>query len=315
MKRRDFVSRVTLGGVVVACTGFGKPAHARAASQVNVRFVGMMTFIERSDRSFLVATPGQHARHHMVHTPFLMARAGSAVAKAFDMKPARGVVPEAFDTMLVGSNPSEFVYRRLDNTALDITSGGSAAVTNHADEMAMLNRIAPNKRLRGNVEKWASSTISLRGGSIENSEGHPDAHKVWTFGSHRQRVTDAINFTTPGATATTIRLTSATEARSFTVPAGEAAGLWVISAAQPGESDGNPTMLEHSEVMFEYLVDATPVVATCPEATGRVVPPTELPFANATSASNGIIASGSVVPPWSEFCWVTALLIGRGNGK
>ena len=315
MNRRDFVSRVALGGVAVAWTGVGKPAHAAGANQVNVRFVGMMTFIERSDRSFLVATPGQHAMHHMVHTPFLMARAGSAVAKAFDMKPARGVVPEAFDTALIGSNPSDFVYRRLDNTALDIVSGRTEAVTNLADEMALLNHIAPQKRLRGNVEKWASSTISLRGGKIENSEGHPDAHKVWTFGNHRQRVTDAINFSTTGATATTIRLTGATEARSFTVPAGDAAGLWVISAAQPGKSDGNPTMLEHSEIMFEYLVDATPVVATCPEATGRVVPPTELPFADAVSASNGIIASGSVVPPWSEFCWVTALLIGSTKGK
>ena len=40
-------------------------------------------------------------------------------------------------------------------------------------------------------------------------------------------------------------------------------------------------MLEHSEVLFDYLVDATPVVATCPEATGRIAPATELPFAHA----------------------------------
>ena len=57
-----------------------------------------------------------------------------------------------------------------------------------------MNRIAPSKRVRGNVEKWASSTVSLRGGRIENSEGHPDAHKVWTFGSYKQRLTDAVNF-------------------------------------------------------------------------------------------------------------------------
>ena len=89
MNRRAFVSRVTLGGVAAACTGFGKPVQAAAAAnQVNVRFVGMMTFLERADRSFLVATPGQHALHHMTHTPFLMARAGSPIAKAFGMKPA-----------------------------------------------------------------------------------------------------------------------------------------------------------------------------------------------------------------------------------
>jgi hypothetical protein len=311
MNRRDFVSRVSLGGVAAACTGFGKPVHAAAAAnQINVRFVGMMTFVQRADRSFLVATPGQHAMHHMTHTPFLMARRGSAIANAFDMRPAAGVVPEAFDTTLVGTNPSEFVYRSLNNTALDIVSGPSDAVRNLADEMALMNRIAPNKRVRGNVEKWAGSTISLRGGQIENSAGHPDAHKVWAFGAYKQRLTDAVNFHNAGAATTTIRLTSSVEARSFTAAAGEAAELWVMSAAQPGEAVGEPTMLEHSEVLFDFLVDATPVVATCTEATGRIAPTTAMPFAAPTSASNGVIASASAMPPWSEFCFVAALLLG-----
>ena len=310
MNRRAFVSRVTLGGVAAACTGFGKPAQAAtAAEQVTVRFVGMMTFVERADHSFLVATPGQHALHHMMHTPFLMARAGSPIAKAFGMKPAAGVVPAAFDTALIGTNPAEFVYRSLANTALDVVSGTSDAVDNKADEMALMNRIAPNKRVRGNIEKWASSTVSLRGGSIENSEGHPDAHKVWAFGSYKQRLTDAVNYRNDGAT--TIRLTSAVEAHTFTAAAGDAAELWVISAAQPNKSLGEPTMLEHSEVLFDYLVDATPVVATCPEATGRIAPPTELPFADPTSASNGIIASSSSMPPWTDFCYVATILIGQ----
>ncbi len=312
MNRRAFVSRVSLGGVAVACTGFGRPAQAATANQVNVRFVGMMTFIERADRSFLVATPGQHAMHHMMHTPFLMARAGSPIAKAFGMTPAAGVIPAAFDTALIGTNPAGFVYRSLANTALDVVSGTTDAVANHADEMALMNRIAPNKRVRGNVEKWASSTVSLRGGSIGNSEGHPDAHKVWAFGAYKQRLTDAVNYTNGGA-ATTIRLTSATEAATFTAAAGEATELWVFSAAQPGESVGEPTMLEHSEVLFDYLVDATPVVATCPEATGRIAPATELPFVHPTSASNGIIASSASMPPWSEICFVAAILLGGGK--
>ena len=33
----------------------------RHPDQVKFRFVGMMGFVERADRSFLVATPGQHA--------------------------------------------------------------------------------------------------------------------------------------------------------------------------------------------------------------------------------------------------------------
>jgi hypothetical protein len=310
MNRRSFVSRVTLGGVAAACTGFGKSVQAAPASnKVKVRFVGMMTFVERADRSFLVATPGNEALHHMTHTPFLMARKGSAIAAAFDMKPAPGVVPEAFDTALIGSNPSEFVYRNLENTALDIISGSIDRVDNRADELGLMNRIAPKKRVRGNLEKWASSTISLRGGRLENSAAHPDAHKVWTFGSYSQRLTDAVNFMSAGSAATTIRLTSAADARTFTAPAGEAAELWVISAAQPGEDMGEPTRLEHSQVMFDYLVDATPIVATCPDATGRIVPPTELPFVKPTSASNGIIASAGTVPPWMEVCWMGCLLL------
>jgi hypothetical protein len=275
----------------------------------------MMTFVERADHSFLVATPGQHALHHMMHTPFLMARAGSPIAKAFGMKPAKGVVPAAFDTSLIGTNASEFVYRNLANTTLDIVSGASDAVTNHANEMAMLNRIAPNKRVRGNIEKWASSTISLRGGRIENSEGHPDAHKVWTFGNYKQRLTDAVNYRNALGTPTTIRLTNATDAVTFTTAPNAAAELWVISAAQPGESLGEPTALEHSEVLFDYLVDAQPIVATCAEATGRLAPATELPFVNPTSASNGIVASAASAPPWTDFCYIACILLGSSGGK
>jgi hypothetical protein len=269
----------------------------------------MMTFVERADRSFLVATPGQHALHHMMHTPFLMARAGSPIAKAFGMTPVRGVVPAAFDTALIGTNPGEFVYRNLANTSLEIVSGTSDAVNNRADEMALMNQIAPNKRVRGNVEKWASSTVSLRGGRIENSEGHPDAHKVWTFGTYKQRLTDAVNYY--GEASTTIRLTSAVEAVTFSGSANGSNELWVISAAQPGESLGEPTMLEHSEVLFDYLVDAKPIVATCAEATGRIAPATELPFVNPTSASIGIVASGAAVPPWTDFCYIAAILFGK----
>ncbi len=50
----------------------------------------------------------------------------------------------------------------------------------------------------------------------------------------------------------------------------------------------NPMMLVHSELLFDFLVDAKPVLAECPEATGREVPATELPFVKPTSASAGI---------------------------
>ena len=311
MNRRQFVSRVSLGAAA-ACTPLAHSSLAAAPSgQVNVRFVGMMTFMERADRSFLVATPGHHAFHHMTHTPFLMARKGSAIAKALGMVAVPGVIPAAFDTSLVGSNPAEFVFLNLDNTAVDIVSGIDPSVINDAHEMALLNQIAPGKRVRGNVEKWAASTISLRGGRIEDSSGHPDAGKVWAFGNYKQRLTDAVNFKN-SVGATTIRLTSAVDVRSFTAPAGEATELWVFSAAEPNGGI-EPTMLEHSEVLFDYLVDAKVIMATCPEATGRKVPDTELPFAKGTSASMGILASRTMSPPLSEFCYIAALLFGTSK--
>ena len=311
MNRRQFVGRVSLG-VAAACTVFPGKSSAASASALRVRFVGMMGFVERDDRSFLVATPGQS--HHMTHSPFLMARAGSQIAVALEMTPARGVVPAAFDTQLEGAPSSGFVYRRLDNCALDITSGDKSRVINNTTEMAQMSQIAPGKRLRGNLEKWASSTISLRGGSIEDSSAHPDAGKVWAFGNYRQKLTDAVNFWADAAASTTIRLTSASSVKGLTMPAGSREELWVISAVAPSTIEaGDPTMIEHSELLFDYMVDATPVMATCPSATGREVPATELPFLNPNSASNGIVASEASMPPITELCFMAAWLLGTDS--
>jgi hypothetical protein len=74
-------------------------------------------------------------------------------------------------------------------------------------------------------------------------------------------------------------------------------------------------MIEHSELLFDFMVDATTVVATCPSATGREVPATELPFLNPTSASNGIIASEPSMPPITELCFVACWLLGTTAGN
>ncbi len=71
-------------------------------------------------------------------------------------------------------------------------------------------------------------------------------------------------------------------------------------------------MLEHSEVLFDYLVDAAPIVATCPDATGRHRarrPSYRLRLP--TSASNGIIAGAAAAPPWSEICFIACMLLGN----
>src|SRR5688572_23623402 len=260
MKRRDFVSRVVLGGAA-ACTAFGGSAHAASASgSFKFRFIGLMGFVERQDRSFLVATPGQ-SHHHATHVPFLMARKDSVLANELGMVPVPGVVPFAFDTELEGRNPADYVYRSLENTSLEVISGQSDRVVNEANQMAHLDRIAPGKRLRGNLEKWASSTISLRGGKIENSAAHPDAGKMWSFGSHRQQLTDAVNYRNLTGTATVIRLTAGTDAKTVTIDASQGAELWMISSAAMDQRMNNPMMLVHSELLFEFLVDAKAVLA------------------------------------------------------
>jgi hypothetical protein len=183
--------------------------------------------------------------------------------------------------------------------------------------MAQMNRIAPGKRVRRNIEKWASSTVSLRGGRLENSSGHPDAGKVWSFGPYSQRLTDAVNFANRGGESVVIRLTSATEARSYEVQPGNADELWVFSAATLEARGGDPKRLAHSDLVFEYLVDASPVPAECPDATGRAIPDTEVPFVNPSSASLGLVASANRVPPYSEICWPAAFLLDviLGSGK
>ena len=312
MNRRDFVSRVVLGGVA-ACTTIGETSLAAAApGKVNLRFIGMMGFIERSDRSFLVATPGE-THHHLVHVPFLMARAGSPIAKAFGLTPAAGVIPEAFDTELVGTRPGDFVYLSLANTSIEVVSGTTDAVVNSATQMAQLQDIAPGKRVRGNLEKWALSTVSLRGGSIHNSSAHPDAGKVWSFGSYRQRLTDAVNYRNAEGSSTTIRLTSAVDAKSVTIDPGETAELWVISSADFSNRMNDPMKLVHSELLFDYLVDAPAIPAECADATGRDVPATALPFVKPTSASNGLIASEATAPPLTDLCFIAAILFGGGK--
>jgi hypothetical protein len=310
MNRRDFVGRVVLGGAAAACTNLSESALAAPPSgQLDIRFIGMMGFIERRDQSFLVATPGD-THHHLAHVPFLMARAGSKIARALDMRPVPGVIPAAFDTQLENSLPGEFVYRSLVNTSIEVISGGAEAVVNHATQMAHLGSIAPGKRVRGNIERWASSTVSLRGGRIENSSAHPDAGKLWSFGSYRQRLTDAVSFHNTAGASATLRLTSGADAVTVAVASGEAAELWVISSADQADRVNNPNKLIHSELAFDYLVGAKAVVAECAEATGREVPPTRLPFTRPTTASAGLVGREAGMPPLTEFCFIADMLLG-----
>jgi hypothetical protein len=306
VNRRVFVGRVTLGAAAL-CTANASRSAAASAGGLNLHFVGMMGFVGRNDGSFLVATPGPQAHGGFLHRPFLMARRGSHAAAALDMRPAFGVNPSAFDMRLSNERPRDFVYRCLENTSLDIVSGSTTAVTKTSTQMAQMAKIAPGKRVRGDIERWSPTTVSLRGGRLADSAAHPDAGKTWSFGEFRQRLTDAVDFT--GSPGTAVRLTSGSEARAFEANASEAAELWLVSAALPREGSNNPRVLEHSHVVFDYLVGAQPIIAECPEATGREVPETELPCVHPSSASLGFAAAETRFPPWSDLCYPLELLM------
>lgn len=305
MDRRTFVSRVSLGAAAL-CTATATRSAAATSGGLKLQFVGMMGFIGRTDGSFLVATPGRQAHPGLNHRPFLMARRGTAAAAALDMRPAIGVVPSAFDTRLSNERDSDFVYRCLENTSIDIVSGSRTSVENASTQMAQMASIAPGKRVRGDVERWSPTTVSLRGGHLADSAAHPDAGKMWAFGQFRQRLTDAVDFA--GSAGTIVRLTTGSDARTFEASGRDTTDLWVVSAALPHEGSNNPRKLEHSHVVFDYLVDARPLIAECPEATGREVPETELPCVHPSSASMDLASGEARFPPYTDLCYPLVVL-------
>ncbi|HXG89725.1 MAG TPA: hypothetical protein VNJ02_15455 [Vicinamibacterales bacterium] len=299
MNRRHFLGQIALGSAAVATT-FRTPLSASPSkSGLTVKFVGMMGYIERTDKSMLVALPGHQAMHHLSHVPFLMARAGSPIAKALGLKPMAGVVAEAFDADLAGNRSDAFVYRCLDATDIEIAGSNRSAVEvdNQASHLAQMHLIAPGKRLRGNLLRWANTTVSLKGGTLVNAAAHPDAGKTWSFGSHKQPLSDAAAF---HASDATIRVGVAGAVDTFAAD-GASSELWVVSAAGARSEASDPRRLDHGDVVFEYLNDSKPVVAYCAEAEGRMVA-TDLPCAPGTLASRSGGAA-AIAPPFLELCY------------
>lgn len=296
MNRRHFLGQVVLGSTAISTLG-RSTLTARQGSGLAVKFVGMMGYISRTDGSILVALPGPHPMGHHSHAPFLMARTGSAVAGALGMTAMPGVVAGAFDDRLVDAPAGAFVFRCLEGCDVEISAGGADSVANRATHLAQMYNIARGRRLRNDVRRWSQSTVTLRGGRLDNSAAHPDAGKIWSFGSHQQPLTDATLFTAAGAT---LRLSSGSRVSTY-----EAAGdeLWVVSAAGQRTYAGNPKRLEHGVILFNYFADAEPVVtATCEEAEGRITLASELPCTGGSLASrDGGVARNA--PPYVELCY------------
>jgi hypothetical protein len=298
VNRRHFVGQVVLGS---AAFGF---AHSRlAATQgggLSVNFVGMMYYVRRSDGSVLVAVPGSHPMGHHQHVPFLMARAGSPIASALGLVPMPGVVAGAFDNRLTDAPAGGFVFRCLEGIDVDIVAKDGTNVVDHrATYLAQMNQIAPGKRLRNDLRRWSPATVTVHGGRLDNAAAHPDAGKIWTFGSHQQRLTDATLYSTSAAS---VRLHSGARVDSFVADGSAPADLWVVSSAGPRVDLPDPKRLEHSVMLFQFLSDATPVIPTCAEAEGRLTLATEIPCSSTTVAStHGGFTPAA--PPFAELCY------------
>ncbi len=111
------------------------------------------------------------------------------------MKPAAGVVPAAFDTALIGTSPSDFVYRDLDNTVTrhhgrHVDAVDQSRRRNGADEPHRAKQAGPRQRR----EMGVGDDVAARRHESKTPRAIRTRDKVWTFGSYKQRLTDAVNF-------------------------------------------------------------------------------------------------------------------------
>lgn len=297
MNRRHFLGQVVLGSAAVSSFAPRVAATEQDAGTLRIKFIGTMGYVSRSDRSVLVAMPGHHPLGHYEHIPFLMARTGSRIANALGLTSMPGVVAGAFDDRLANEPSGAFVFRCLDGCDVAV-DGGTSAVENHATQLAQMYAISPGKRLRNDLRRWSSATVTLGGGRLDNSSAHPDAGKIWTFGTHQQPLTDATLYT---AAAGAIQVAAGTSVSAFQAAPGEIAELWVVSSAGPRTDVPNPKRLEHSAILFQYFQDAEPVAPTCEEAEGRLTLATELPCGTSTVASR-VGGAARMAPPHVDLC-------------
>ena len=296
MNRRHFLGQVVLGSAAVSVARV--PVAAQSSAGLQVKFVGLMCYVSRSDGSVLVALPGPHPMGHYAHVPFVMARAGTPIAKALGLTSMPGVIPGAFDISLVDASAESFVFRCLYGADVEVVASGSGVVDHRANQLAQMRTIASGKRLRQDLRRWAQSTVTLHGGTLDNSAAHPDAGRVWTFGSHRQQLTDA---TVHRCSSAIVRLSIGGHVFAHAASSDSLSELWVVSAAAPSTAAPNPKRLDHVQMLFEFFSGAEAVIPTCNEAEGRVTYPTELPCSGSKIAA---LHGGAVraIPPVTELC-------------
>jgi hypothetical protein len=300
MDRRAFFG--SLGTVAVGLASQSSAQSlTRIAPNVVIHFVGMFGFVRRSDGSLVAATPGPSSMAHLEHSSFLMARKGSVAASILGLTPYPGVVPSAIDPRLEDTTQNEFVFACTGNVAFEVTSTNQVGVAGVPAEVMQMQRIAPGKPVRRDLMKWAELTVVLQSGRLVNETVHPDANKQWRFGStHVQHLTDAVRYESSDVV---VRMTHGSEVRDLRPDKSDRVEFWVVSAPTNAAAarTTDPTKLTHSEALFDFLVDATPIIGECPEAVGGRIRETAFPCSEPKMAALGSAALPTF--PWlPEWC-------------
>ena len=214
-------------------------------------------------------------------------------------------------------DPTDFVYRYLDNTSLEIVSGTSDArhQPGHRDG-ADAERSRRASACAATSRSGRRPPCRFAAAGSRTPPAHPDAGKVWSFGSYQPAADRCRELHERRRRRTTIRLTSAADAQDVHGRRpGETADLWVIQRGDAGRAQRQPDAgSSTARCCSTTSWTPQPVVAECPEATGREVPATELPFVQPDQRQHAASsASGATYPPLTDFCFIAALLFGSGK--
>ena len=219
MNRRDFVSRVTLGGAAAACTAFGTSAYAAPAASVLQVPLHRLDGIRRTEGSVV---PGRHARSvASPRDPCAVSHGAQGLRRSPRRSgwcPCAGVIPAAFDTELVGTQSGglrvSLAAEHLDRGDLGHdrsrrerghADGAPGTASRRASGCAATSRSGRRRRSRcaaaGSRTRPPIRTPARRGRSAAIS----------------QQLTDAVNYRNLPGASTTIRLTSGADVQNITV--------------------------------------------------------------------------------------------------
>ena len=264
---------------------------------LRLKFVGMMGYVTRSDQSLLVALPGAHRTGHYSHVPFLMAPAGSAIAKALGLTAMPGVVAGAFDMTLADAPAGAFVYRCLDGVDLEVD-----ARRRHSSRQSRVTAGADAGHRAGQAPAQQSGPL----GAIDGERRRRSPRQL----GGASRCGKGLVVRRASATADRchdlqqpigiVRLNVGSRVASSVADNAHPADLWIVSAAAPRRDVPNPKRLEHGHLLFEFFADAEPITPTCETAEGRITFATEMPCSSG-SASMGD-ATARLAPPHVDLC-------------